>query len=249
MDYWKRRDLIERVRLFNLTEDEIRKLLKREYLRVYKEVRTDLLDLINTLPPTATADQLYREDKFFKLLSELQYKLDNLALVEKDLLEQTFSNYYISNASLIGEDVSTLPVDNARVLKAINSNWAGDGKNFSDRIWSDKRNLLNSLQQGILDTIATGKNWGELSKKIQRDFGTSYNNSRRLVRTELSHIQNISSLDKYQAEGVQEVRYVAENDCCEDCRQHNGKVFDIIKAPAIPVHPNCRCTYIPVVQL
>ena len=34
VDYWKRRDLIERTRLFDLTEAQLEKLLKTQYLEV-----------------------------------------------------------------------------------------------------------------------------------------------------------------------------------------------------------------------
>lgn len=69
------------------------------------------------------------------------------------------------------------------------------------------------------------------------------------MRTELSHIQNESSLYKYEVEGVKQVRYIAENACCDDCKKHNGQVFGIKGAPRIPAHPNCRCTYIPVIEI
>jgi hypothetical protein len=35
---------------------------------------------------------------------------------------------------------------------------------------------------------------------------------------------------------------------CEDCLALDGKTFDIDKAPTLPIHPNCRCCYVPVVK-
>lgn len=132
-NYWKRRELIERVRLFNATEADLQKLLQKEYLRVYKEVRTMLIELINSLPANPTSDMIYREDKYYKLLSELQFKLDNLGQFEKDHMTDTFKNYFVDNANQI-EGTFTLAVDDERVISAINAVWCGDGKNFSDRI-------------------------------------------------------------------------------------------------------------------
>ena len=132
MDYWKRRDLIERVRLFDLTEQDIQRILGSAYRKVYKDVKARLADLINSLPPNATADMLYREDKLYKLLNELQAKIDHLGQLEKSHMEKTFTNYYIQNAQ---QDATfTLPIDNERVFRAVNDVWCGDGKNFSDRI-------------------------------------------------------------------------------------------------------------------
>ena len=165
-------------------------------------------------------------------------------------MTDTFKDYFIKNAQQTDVNFN-LPIDNERVVRAINNVWAGDGQNFSDRIWKDKRLLLERLKTGLIDTITTGRNWGSFSKQLQKEFGTSYNNARRLIRTELSHIQNESSLYKYEAEGVEQVRFIVEHDnrVCPICRQYENKIYDIKNAPRIPVHPQCRCTYIPVVKI
>ena len=248
--YWNSRQIQERLRLMNLTVEQLQRILRHEYSRVYKEIKTLFLDLMNSLPPNPTADMLYREDKYYKLLSEIQYKLDHLGQIEKNHLEKTFSEYYVKNVNQIEGHVN-IPIDDARVTKAINAVVPGDGKNFSDRIWKDKRQLVEKLSKGLVDTITTGRNWGSLSKEIQKDFNTSFFNARRLIRTELSRINNESALDKYRAEGVEEVRWIAEPDCCDECNKYNNKVFPVDKAP-IPVinsHPMCKCCLIPIVKL
>jgi NAD+--asparagine ADP-ribosyltransferase len=42
------------------------------------------------------------------------------------------------------------------VKKAINGVWCGDGKNWSDRIWSNKTLLQERIREGVVDSIASG---------------------------------------------------------------------------------------------
>ena len=36
--------------------------------------------------------------------------------------------------------------------------------------------------------------------------------------------------------------------CCKACQENHGKIFeaDDPERPEIPLHPNCRCKYIPI---
>ena len=39
-----------------------------------------------------------------------------------------------------------------------------------------------------------------------------------------------------------------EDNTCEICGELDGKYFNLNNAPKIPIHPNCRCCHIPVVD-
>jgi hypothetical protein len=51
----------------------------------------------------------------------------------------------------------------------------------------------------------------------------------------------------YEDVGVKQVQWVAEDDyrTCNDCKELNGEIFDINKAPE-KQHYNCRCVLIPI---
>ena len=80
------------------------------------------------------------------------------------------------------------------------------------------------------------------------DFGVSFHNAQTLARTELAHIQNQSTLDKYKQAGVSEVRILVDEGCCENCESHKNQVYPIDSAPVLPEHPNCKCTYLAVIN-
>lgn len=81
-------------------------------------------------------------------------------------------------------------------------------------------------------------------------FNVSYNNARRLARTEMAHVYNQSTLDKYKEAGITRVQILETDDAhtCEECRKLNKKIFPINEVPELPIHPNCRGTYLAVID-
>lgn len=53
-------------------------------------------------------------------------------------------------------------------------------------------------------------------------------------------------LKAYEEDGIKKVRWNCYNDdrACDECRERDGKIFDIKKVSK--VHPNCRCWFTPV---
>ena len=80
-------------------------------------------------------------------------------------------------------------------------------------------------------------------------FNVSYNNARRLARTEMSHIYNQSTLDKYKQAGVTKVKILTAkhgDHVCDVCESYEGKIYPIDKVPKIPCSDcteQCGCTY------
>ena len=118
-NYWKTRELIERVRQFNLTRDDILRLLRKEYLRSYKRIEKELAELIAVLGPNPTADQLFREDKYYRLLNSISDKLEALGNLEQSILTSKFKKFYLST---VGTKYTQLlmPTEET-VLKTINA--------------------------------------------------------------------------------------------------------------------------------
>ena len=104
------------------------------------------------------------------------------------------------------------------------------------------------MEKQLEQMMISGKNPEQIKGEIKRRFNSSYFVADRLIRTESSYIYNAAALESYKRAGVQEVDFLAEPDCCEECEQHSGKRFAIDSLPFVPVHPNCRCTYLPVID-
>lgn len=81
-----------------------------------------------------------------------------------------------------------------------------------------------------------------------KDFGSSYSNTKRLVVTELAHVQVLSTIDTYKQNGVTQYRLITEPDCCDECNDESNEVFPIDDEEHLPpLHPRCRCSVLAVI--
>ena len=72
-----------------------------------------------------------------------------------------------------------------------------------------------------------------------------------IVRTEVTRLANAGAVKYYKENGVNSIKHVASfgNRTCEQCAALDGTIYKIGEEPGLPVHPLCRCTYSPVVEL
>lgn len=105
----------------------------------------------------------------------------------------------------------------------------------------------------LTDCVSRGLGVNQVVGYLAEDFKTGVYNAERLIRTELSRIQNQSALDRYIASGVDFYKIIGADDdrTCEICKSKIGKTYSVLEALAgetlPPFHPNGRCGIVPVV--
>lgn len=259
--YWDERLVAEQTALWDkayLVTGE----LKAQYTKTANEIIRDMSALYDRIRKGgATVDDLYKYDRLYKMLGEINKKLRSLNAEEVKLLRKDFTQLYNDNSRMLRNSFGFLakpnPKDAAAVIRKI---WAPDGLNWSKRCWIDKAKLAQSLEKGLFDCVVRGTSRQELIRTIRKDFETSYYRADRLVRTELSYIQTQSTLDQYKREGIKQYVIIDAGDYegsgvhpereCEECRHlADGGPYKIENAETgvnlPPIHPNCRCTIAP----
>jgi len=103
--------------------------------------------------------------------------------------------------------------------------------------------LNEAVLTAIIHTIVHADRYGidSVKKKVKKalelyDFFTN---------------QNKESLERYKESGIKQWKFVATNDerTCEECRNMDGKIFDIDDVKTLPpLHFGCRCTITPIVE-
>ncbi|HUM42450.1 MAG TPA: minor capsid protein [Fervidobacterium sp.] len=174
--------------------------------------------------------------------------------VDKLLKKNYLHNYYhtvyeIQKGFNIGWDIAA--IDERTVEKLISKPWATDGKNFSDRIWSNKAALIDEVQKQLTRTIMLGKEPDDAIKAIAKKMKSSMGQAGRLVMTESAYFASQSQKDAFNALDVEKFEIVATLDShtSEICRELDGHVEDMknyepgVTAP--PFHPWCRTTTVP----
>ena len=223
--------------------DEANEELKEVY-RQQKEVRDKILQEIAMIMLTYTVlDGLMNikkndKDEIYKKLSELiiiNYKNISNKEVEvlKNILETTVKktfNFYSYNSGL------------KDVRKIVESNFKG--KHFSERVWSNEKNVANYLNKQIKSFVNGRVNVNQIKKDIEKTFNVSAYNAKRLVTTEVSRCQNEAFRRLCEETNVKKVKRnaILDSRTCDDCYPLNGRVYELKDMPQIS-HPMCRCFY------
>jgi len=70
-----------------------------------------------------------------------------------------------------------------------------------------------------------------------------------IARTETAGAVSEGTLEGYRQAGVQMVKWDAAPDACEICMPMHGRDFTRLEASGmLPMHPNCRCSWLPVIE-
>ena len=262
--YWRKREMRQRAHLYDKTVTELDRELGKQYMRVSKDLKRLFLSTIEELKRqdgVITPSDLYKSDRYYKLMNQVNEELSKLALKQNKVLENRLMDVY-EEQSLIESNVlgdrfglySTVDKTAARLV--VNELWCEDGRGFSDRIWRNKDFLTQRLEESLFDFVSRGQPTAQLTSDLiadqigpraaslgsilDEDFREAYNNARRLVRTETARVQNRATQDRYRDAGFTKYRIIAEPDCCEVCADLQEQVFDIDNL-VLPAHPNCRC--------
>lgn len=151
----------------------------------------------------------------------------------------------------IGLAIAVLSVNT--IDKIVNNPWTTDGITFGNRIWNKHRpRLISELNKGLKQTLINGVSPENLTNKINKNFNTSKEEAKLLVKSELAFFSSLSQRDCFNSLGVEKYEIVSALDsrvCEKRCSPLDGKVIEMkyyeIGITAPPFHPRCRCVVVP----
>ena len=163
------------------------------------------------------------------------------------------SLYEISKGLNLKTSFATL--DRNKINQVIRKPWLKDGKTFSDRIWQDKEQLINTLRTKITQSFITGSTLDEAVEDISKFVSDKIKNkeyvARRLLETESAAYASKAQIEAFKSIDVEKYEIVATLDLhtSEICQEMDGKVFNIsdyeVGVTASPFHCNCRSVIAP----
>lgn len=176
-------------------------------------------------------------------------QLDSLDGAMRSLYSKGYyrTAYEVQKGLGVGYDLQKL--DENKISKVIYKPWAPDGANFSDRIWSSKDKLINTLHTELTQATIRGDSLEQVVRNISKTMNSSKSAAGRLVMTESAFFASASQKDCFSDLGVEQYEIIATLDrkTSSICRDMDGKVFKMsdfkpgITAP--PFHCWCRsCT-------
>jgi len=130
-----------------------------------------------------------------------------------------------------------------------------------DRAFENMKGLTDTMkgQLGriLADGVAHGKGVRPIVRAMRKSIKTlSRGRAATIARTEIIHAHAEGQLDSYALLGIEEVTAQVEwltagdDRVCPDCASLEGEVYKVSEAHGmIPLHPNCRCAWMPYVEL
>ena len=157
-------------------------------------------------------------------------------------------------ASFLGLGSSFCRLDSDVIRAAVGNKWC-DGKDFSERIWDNRKKLGNTLHTQFVNGVIRGDDYHQLARQIRAKFvKVSQKNAERLTFTEDTYLSNEAAMQVFEREAaVTEYEFVCTGDAetCDICRGLSGERFKISqRMPGTnfpPMHPWCRCFFDPVI--
>ena len=249
--YWRERAIQQEAGVNNLSEEtsqKIARLYRRSYQRLTNEINALYAEILDNSMEDLTRTQLYQLQHYTALRDAVAKEVEGLASAQDEalssLLNWIATDTYKSNLREFGLDFSLVSEVSAKSI--VTENWSGIS--FSSRIWKNAQSFNVRVMDDIESLVIGGKMPSDVKKRLMTDFNVSYHEADRLIRTESSHAYNKAAKDSYTAAGIDMCEYLAEADCCDICREYKGRRMPTFAFPELPMHPNCRCTIVPIVE-
>lgn len=172
-----------------------------------------------------------------------------------EFLHKSYGEQYYHTAFEVakgtGVGSNIVQIDSRTIDTLIKKPWAQDGKNFSDRIWTNKNKLVNNLHTELTQNIIRGSDSKQAISSLSQTMEVSRAQAGRLIMTESAAISSTAQKECFKDLSVEKYEILATLDShtSDICREMDGKVFAMkdyeVGTTAPPFHPNCRSTTIP----
>lgn len=241
---------------YDLEVDELEELQKTNKDVILQKIANIMLNynISNEFMNLNNKDRLEIRDELFNIISncfikEIEAEKNKTSeLLNNCAKDKFYSNCYLYSFGVVNYNLK--PVSN-KVLKDI-INVKIDGKNYSDRIWNNKNDLSKKMKVEV-DQFLNGKtSVNEINSRISKRYNQNWNNTNRLVRTEIAKVQTQANEVWAKDYDIKKQLFMATLDfkTSKMCQNYDGKVYnyDDSSKPIPPLHPNCRSCLINIVD-
>ena len=191
----------ELIKLTARLEKEYRAGIQAEYQRAYNEMRTVVAGFADKISSGGTLmrSEMYKYDRFNKLMSQLLAQLNVLKTVQEPgfkayLVDQYQLNYFYSGYIL--ETEYQVKLAYANIPGSTISRGIMTPMN-KIALKSNKSIIQDRIQRSIVQSIAQGEGVRASSARIKKDLEQNANNAVRIARTETTRVMNGAKQDSY----------------------------------------------------
>lgn len=214
--------------------DPWEKKWKKALKPFFDEQEKEVLKNIENRKASIRKEDIYEVEQWNKKLRKLS----------KPLLLEIIQGGVESAINELGIEVAW-NIDNPRVDKWIKEELGSKIQGIND---TTLENLKGTLQDGI----DLGEGVDDLAKRVRETYEDAKGYRAEVIaRTETISAFTEGNRQLYQESGVKQLQFYTATDerVCEECYSKHGNKYGIDEAGGmIPVHPQCRCTWIAVME-
>lgn len=182
------------------------------------------------------------------LKAELTLEIQNLTAEVNEVFDKARTDEYLNEYK---RQAGILGISSSGAKKRMQAILDADfyGQKFSARVWGGlglratlQREVFGSLNRIFTDMMGYKQEMKRLAKK----YGTSEQNAKRLLKTEIARINADTQYNMLKDNGFTHMIFVAEPGACDLCGPLDKvavPIEDVEKGVNMyPMHPNCRCS-------
>ena len=131
--YWKLREIKAREKLLNTSISQSERDLKKIYRKMADDIITQIENSILKMSEGKSVSHYFDYKKYYELLEVVQGKLRDLGDKETKLISNSMTDLYKSTGKVVegANHFHSAQISNDRIRQVIDSEWVGDGKNWS----------------------------------------------------------------------------------------------------------------------
>lgn len=124
------------------------------------------------------------------------------------------------------------------------------GKTMREYVSKYGQDVAFKVEQEVFESIALGENPRETARRLKHLESRMMNRVEMTVRSWNLAIYNQANMMVYKQADIKQVLYLATLDArtCPECFSDHNEIYRIENAPALPRHPQCRCTLAPYIK-
>lgn len=190
-----------------------------------------------------------------ELLTSINYELSKASLKTNNEIKKHLTDvveFVIKDTHKIISGNTLTKLDPKLIENIVNQKW--DNKNYSSRVWSNKKGLADKVIKHITTGFIQGHDYKKMSDRLVKDMNVGYYEARRILQTETTGAIENAKAQTFKDLGVTKYKFIATMDdrTSEICRSLDGQIFDMkdrqigVNCPFM--HPFCRSVTVPVVD-
>ena len=196
-------------------------------------------------------ESIYKLDRLEGLQMSIRMQQLEIGAIDNEQLSQHLSEYAAKSANLAAEQLgfskNFYNINSDIVQMTINKKWIND-KNFSERIWDNRKKLADYLCNDFANAVVRGDSYQKCINALKDRFdNVSRKDMFRLIYTEDTYVTNEASAQTFEEYYERYSFHTIDGNACKNCKGINGKIFYFKdRKPGLnfpPLHAWCRCYY------